>query len=151
MTLNANIPNGPLSEKWSSHKFNLKLVKFDLLGLSNLGIIQSIISLIRENHKDTDKLDLSLSDTEVMSSIPLNDVNVYELFPSNLLGIFQFETNAVQKILKHVLPTNLQELCALNSLNRPATKDLIEQRYLLYEDLDRIVDLAGEHYDYLTT
>ena len=105
----------------------LKLVKFDLLGLSNLGIIQNIISLIRENYEDTDKLDLSLSDTEVMSSIPLDDVNVYELFPSNLLGIFQFETNAVQKILKHVLPTNLQELCALNSLNRPATKDLIEQ------------------------
>ena len=26
MGLNANIPKGPLSEKWSSHKFNLKLV-----------------------------------------------------------------------------------------------------------------------------
>ena len=26
MGLNANIPNGPLSDKWSSHKFNLKLV-----------------------------------------------------------------------------------------------------------------------------
>ena len=105
----------------------LKLVKFDLLGLSNLSIIQNIISLIRENHSGTDKLDLSLSDTEVTSSIPLDDDNVFELFPSNLLGIFQFETNAVQKILKHVLPTNLRELCALNSLNRPATKDLIEQ------------------------
>jgi hypothetical protein len=33
---------------------------------------------------------------------------------------------------------------------KQATKDLIEQRYLLDEDLDRIVDLAGEHYDYLT-
>ena len=105
----------------------LKLVKFDLLGLSNLGIIQGIISLIRENHKDTDKLDLSLSDTEVMTSIPLDNDDIFKLFPSNLLGIFQFETNAVQKILKHVLPTNLQELCALNSLNRPATKALTEQ------------------------
>ena len=36
-------------------------------------------------------------------------------------------------------------------LVKEATKDLIEQRYLLDEDLDRIVDLAGEHYDYLTT
>ena len=26
MAFNANIPSGPLSEKWSSHKFNLKLV-----------------------------------------------------------------------------------------------------------------------------
>src|SRR6476469_2891670 len=26
MTLNANIPQGPLAEKWSKHKFNLKLV-----------------------------------------------------------------------------------------------------------------------------
>jgi hypothetical protein len=35
-------------------------------------------------------------------------------------------------------------------LVKQATKDLIDQRYLLDEDLDRIVDLAGEHYDYLT-
>ena len=65
----------------------LKLVKFDLLGLSNLGIIQNIISLIRENHKETDKLDLSLSDTEVMTSIPLDDENIFELFPSNLFFV----------------------------------------------------------------
>ena len=35
-------------------------------------------------------------------------------------------------------------------LVKQATKDLIKQRYLLDEDLERIVDLAGEHYDYLT-
>ena len=105
----------------------LKLVKFDLLGLSNLGIIQNIITLIRERKsKNSHKFDLSLSDMEVMNSIPLDDPNVFSLFPSKLLGIFQFETNAVQSILKHVLPENLKELCALNSLNRPATKQLIE-------------------------
>ena len=26
MTLNSNIPEGPLEEKWTSHKFNTKLV-----------------------------------------------------------------------------------------------------------------------------
>ena len=51
---------------------DLKLVKFDLLGLSNLGIIQDIISLIREKAKlgwshsypqyvEDIKLDLNLS------------------------------------------------------------------------------------------
>ena len=106
----------------------LKLVKFDLLGLSNLGIIQNIITLIRERKsKNSNLFDLSLSDMDVMNSIPLGDSNVFSLFPSKLLGIFQFETNTVQTILKHVLPKNLQELCALNSLNRPATSHLIKQ------------------------
>ena len=104
----------------------LKLVKFDLLGLSNLGIIQDIITLIRERNSTSDKLDLSLPDTEILSSIPLDDNKVFSLFPSNLIGIFQFDTNAIHKILEHVLPRNLSELCALNSLNRPATKELTE-------------------------
>ena len=26
MSLNSNIPNGPLKSKWTNHKFNLKLV-----------------------------------------------------------------------------------------------------------------------------
>ena len=51
----------------------------------------------------------------------------FELFPNQLLGIFQFETPAVQKILKHITSRNLKELCALNSLNRPATKELVEE------------------------
>ena len=105
---------------------SLKLVKFDLLGLSNLGIIQDIITLIRERNSTSDKLDLSLPDTEILSSIPLDDNKVFSLFPSNLIGIFQFDTNAIHKILEHVLPRNLSELCALNSLNRPATKELTE-------------------------
>ena len=107
---------------------DLKLVKFDLLGLSNLGIIQNIISLIRERY-DQSKcvIDLSLSDMEVLSSIPVDDEKVFELFPNQLLGVFQFETPAVQKILKHITPRNLKELCALNSLNRPATKELVEE------------------------
>ena len=111
---------------------DLKLVKFDLLGLSNLGIIQNIISLIREKEKMlgsyvNGKIDLSLADTEILSSIPIDDKKVFELFPNELLGIFQFETSAVQKVLKHITPENLKELCALNSLNRPATKELVEE------------------------
>ena len=104
----------------------LKLVKFDLLGLSNLGIMQDIITLIRERNESSDKLDLSLPDTEILSSIPLDDSKIFSLFPLKLIGIFQFDTNAVHKILEHVLPRNLTELCALNSLNRPATKELTE-------------------------
>ena len=73
------------------------------------------------------KVDLSLADTEILSSIPIDDEKVFDLFPNELLGIFQFETSAVQKVLKHIKPENLKELCALNSLNRPATKELVEE------------------------
>ncbi len=106
---------------------DLKLVKFDLLGLSNLGIVQNILSLIRERKSNHGRLDLSLSDADVLSSIPIDDKEVFNLFPNELLGIFQFETSAVQKVLKHMIPQNLKELCALNSLNRPATKELVEE------------------------
>ncbi len=35
-------------------------------------------------------------------------------------------------------------------LVKQATRGLISDRYLLDEDLDRIVDLAAQHYDHLT-
>ena len=87
---------------------DLKLVKFDLLGLSNLGIVQNILSLIRERKSNHGRLDLSLSDADVLSSIPIDDKEVFNLFPNELLGIFQFETSAVQKVLKHMIPQNLK-------------------------------------------
>ena len=106
----------------------LKLLKFDLLGISNLAILQSTIDLIRQsNPPNSHLIRLDLSDQEILNHIPFDDEYVYNnIFPPNgnhkTLGIFQFDTGSMSKMLALICPTNLNELCALNSINRPATK-----------------------------
>ena len=87
----------------------LKLVKFDLLGLSNLGIIQGIISLIRENHKDTDKLDLSLSDTEVMTSIPLESGGLFDNAENLYISEVKKAVIGIEEKLRHILEKYIEK------------------------------------------
>ena len=63
----------------------LKLLKFDLLGISNLAILQNTIDLIRQfNPPNSHLLRLDLSDQELLNHIPFDDEDVYNnIFPPN--------------------------------------------------------------------
>lgn len=99
----------------------VKVLKFDLLGLSNLGIIQNTIDLIRQRHNETKRLDLNLSDQNILNSIKLDDPYVFDnCLPNKLMGVFQFDTYAAERVLNLIVPENIIELCALNAMNRPA-------------------------------
>jgi len=104
----------------------LKLLKFDLLGLSNLAIIQDTLDQIRANN-NSNLLRLDLSDQDLLGYIPLDVEHVYEnIFPDDgshkTIGVFQFDTPSMGKLLTMINPRNISQLCALNSINRPATK-----------------------------
>tara|TARA_B100000029_G_scaffold509731_1_gene599568 strand:+ start:2329 stop:5508 length:3180 start_codon:yes stop_codon:yes gene_type:complete len=126
--------NESLITEWTDGSYRkeltevLKLLKFDLLGISNLAILQGTLDLIRETKpKNHELLRLDLSDQDLLNHISFDDSYVYEnIFPDNgdhkTLGIFQFDTGSMSKLLSLICPKNLNELCALNSINRPATK-----------------------------
>lgn len=94
----------------------LGLLKIDLLGLSNLTIIEEAKKLIRE---------LRGEDIDI-ENLPLDDEPTFELFrKGETTGFFQFESGGMRKVLKELQPTVFDDLVAVVALYRPGPMDLI--------------------------
>ncbi|MGC8765768.1 MAG: DNA polymerase III subunit alpha [Brevinematia bacterium] len=117
------------------------LLKMDILGLSNLTIIKNCLKKIQKNHNV--KLDLN--------RIKLDDINVFKLFwNGETAGIFQFESEGMTEYLKHLKPTTIEDLIAMNALYRPgpmenipryiARKHGLEEIDYYHEDLKPILE-----------
>ncbi len=92
------------------------LLKMDFLALATLTVIDNTVQRVREEKG----IDLALS------SIPLNDPKVYELFAdARTNGIFQFESGGMKAELRRLKPERFEDLIALNALYRPGPMDMI--------------------------
>ncbi len=86
------------------------LLKMDFLGLKTLTIIKDTVSIIKKVHGRKIEPD----------EIPLDDPKTYELFQQGeTIGIFQYESDGMQKYLKDLKPTSFEDLIAMNALYRP--------------------------------
>ncbi|MGC1403684.1 MAG: DNA polymerase III subunit alpha, partial [Thermodesulfobacteriota bacterium] len=86
------------------------LIKFDLLGLNNLTIIQYALRTIERTHGL--KIDLI--------RIPLDDPETYQLLArGDTTGVFQLESSGMKDLLIKSQPQNFEDLIALNALYRP--------------------------------
>lgn len=94
---------------------DLKLVKFDFLGLISLDTIDDTLNLSGLTWDDIDlqKLDRTgeLHDKDVL-------LNVYG--SGNTLGIFQMESYVAQNLFKQIIPDSVEDVIAVNAINRPA-------------------------------
>ena len=85
---------------------DLGLLKMDILGLKNLTIIDDALKLIKN------KIDIN--------RIPLYDPNIYKLLSNgHTIGIFQVESEGMQRILKKLKPDCFEDLIAMVALYRP--------------------------------
>jgi len=86
------------------------LMKMDVLGLRNLGIIDHTLELIKENQGiEIDPLDL-----------PLDDQKTYDLLASGeTLGVFQLDGTSMRSLLKLMVPTQFEDIAAVLALYRP--------------------------------
>lgn len=92
------------------------LLKMDFLGLKTLSIIKDAIRLVKENRG------IEMDPEEV----PLDDVKTYELFQrGETIGIFQYESEGMQKALKELRPSKFEDLIAMNALYRPGPLEYI--------------------------
>ncbi len=92
----------------------LGLVKFDLLGLKTLSLLDDCLKLIKKNHNICIDLD----------DIDMEDPGIYEVMNSGeLLGIFQFEGAAGKQAIEKIRPDNFNHLIAANALCRPGVKE----------------------------
>jgi DNA polymerase III subunit alpha len=102
----------------------INLPKFDFLGLRNLTILKEAVTRI-------EKIRGVVIDVE---TIPLDDAQTYELFGrGETVSIFQFGSTGMQKWLKELQPSNLEDLIAMASLYRPGPMafipDYIERKH----------------------
>ncbi|GIV32229.1 MAG: DNA-directed DNA polymerase [Saprospiraceae bacterium] len=92
------------------------LLKMDFLGLKTLTIIKDACRIIEQVHGvriDPDK-------------IPLDDQKTYELFQrGETIGIFQYESEGMQKVLRDIKPDRFEDLIAVNALYRPGPMQYI--------------------------
>lgn len=88
------------------------LIKFDILGLKNLDIIDDCIKFL--NRTNPDLKDFKASD------ISPHDKKAIKLFQSaNTYGIFQFESPSMRRLMVQLRPDNFKEVIALVALFRP--------------------------------
>jgi DNA polymerase-3 subunit alpha len=92
------------------------LIKIDFLGLKELKILDRTLKLIESRHGI--KIDLD--------TLPLDDEKTYELFSNGqTIGIFQFAKPKTREYLAKLKPKDINDLAAMNGLNRPGPMELI--------------------------
>jgi len=87
------------------------LLKFDFLGLKTLTTIDRCLRYVRE----VAGIDIDID------AIPFDDQAVYAGIygAGNCFGVFQFEAPHIVRVLREAQPNSLEDLTALNALNRP--------------------------------
>jgi len=95
---------------------DLGLLKMDFLGLKNLTIIEDTLSRIyavRGFNVDIEK-------------IPFDDKKTYRLLQKGeTVGVFQLESEGMQRYLKQLKPTEFEDIIAMVALYRPGPMQLI--------------------------
>jgi len=94
------------------------LLKMDFLGLKTLSILKTAVELVHKLYPDRPQLNLE--------ELPLDDPQTWALFQEGrTIGIFQFESEGMQKYLKQLRPTCMEDLVAMNALYRPGPMENI--------------------------
>ena len=122
---------GVVQTPWSEgmnvrHLEPLGFIKFDILGLSTLEMIQSAVSHVLKRHHGVD--DPTFKDIKDYydkylhpDSIDLNDQNVYKniFHRGKFVGTFQFTNSGAQRLAKRAKPKDIIDISAITSIYRP--------------------------------
>ncbi len=95
---------------------HLGLLKMDILGLTNLTILDKTCKLISQ-----------VSNVELdLHNIPLDDAKTFELLSSaETSGIFQLEGSGMRRYIKELKPSSLGDIAAMIALYRPGPMEHI--------------------------
>lgn len=99
------------------HLEPLGLLKMDFLGISNLTLIEEVLTNIRVN----ENLNITFS------NIPLDDKKTLEIFKKvKTDGIFQFESYGMRRFLEKLQVSSFDDLIDALALYRPGAMDYID-------------------------
>ena len=110
---------------------NAGLVKFDLLGLKTLTVIDKTVKMINKKNVNLD-----------ISKISITDKKVYELLSTGeTTGLFQLESTGMREAIKQMKPNKFDDIIALVALYRPGPMSNIS----IYNDCKN----GHKHPDYI--
>ncbi len=96
----------------------LGLLKMDFLGLTNLTILDQAVKLVRQ----------STGEEINLQTIPLDDQRTFDLLSSgNTTDLFQLESAGMQRYIKELKPSSLNDIAAMIALYRPGPMENIER------------------------
>ncbi len=94
----------------------LGLLKMDFLGIRNLTFLKEMMDM-------TPGFDM-----KALRNINLNDKNIFSIFQrGDTLGIFQFESLGIRRVLRDIKPDCFTDLVAINALYRPGPMESIPE------------------------
>lgn len=86
---------------------SLNYVKFDILGLKNIGIIKNTVDLVGVEYPKSHKVNW-------------NDENVWDDMIKSPVGLFQFEADFAFNMLKEFRPRSINDMSIVNAALRPS-------------------------------
>ena len=108
------------------HLEPMGFIKFDLLGLSTLRMVEGAIRHVLKRHHDIEEptyeqIKEYYDNNLHPDKIDLNDQDVYEniFHAGNWAGVFQFTEGGAQDFCKRAKPKNIIDLAAITSIYRP--------------------------------
>ena len=109
---------------------DIGLIKFDVLGLKTLSVIQDTVNMIKDRHgKDIDLHNLPLDDKEIF----------YDLSNGFTKGVFQAEATPYTNLLIKMGVSNFEDLVASNALVRPGAMNTVGAEYVGRKNGDKMV------------
>ena len=107
----------------------LGLLKMDFLGISNLTLIQEVLTKIKEK----EKINITFS------NIPLDDKKTLEIFKkAKTDGIFQFESTGMRRFLEKLNVSSFDDIIAALALYRPGAMEFIDNYIRRKNGLEKI-------------
>ncbi|MBX4206018.1 DNA polymerase III subunit alpha, partial [Candidatus Microgenomates bacterium] len=106
------------------------LIKFDVLGIRNLSILNSAIDIVEDIHGNRVNL----------HTIPLDDQETYEMLGrGETMGVFQMGSSGMTKWLVELKPERVEDLMAMVALYRPGPMQTIPE-YIARKRDPKLVD-----------
>lgn len=105
------------------------LLKMDFLGLKTLTVLQEAVELVR----------LTRNVSINLETLPLDDPKTFDLFQqADTVGVFQLESEGMQRILADLVPTRIEEIIAILALYRPGPMSMIPSFVKRKKGLEKI-------------
>ena len=106
------------------------LIKFDVLGLKTLSVIQDTVESIKQRHKKTINL----------NNLPLDDKLIFkDLSDGFTKGVFQAEATPYTNLLIKMGVDTFEDMVASNALVRPGAMNTVGAEYLARKKGDKVV------------
>lgn len=106
------------------------VLKNDFLGIRNLSILGKSVEIVKKTTGQ--QVDIY--------NLPLDDKKTFEMISrGETMGVFQFGSSGMQRWIKELKPTNIDDLMAMVALYRPGPMDFIPE-YIARKHTPELVD-----------